>query len=311
MTPAPLPSRPLLLLVATLAPLGGCGFFGSGDSPFQLAFRGGAGYWPENSRIAVDNALALQYDGVQVDVTVTADEIPVLHRSPTLSPEVCTATTGLEFAEGEVVIADLLFEELEDQYRCGGVVNPDYPDAATAQDIITPLTYFRDAVADGNQASLVQLNIVWDKDVSLDAETTARAVLDTWWEVDPADRFFVSTSSPELIEALGAHTAELGRAGQLTTSLVWPDVDGFGGSASVDLAQTLGVADPVARAKGANADGILMEADMIDREMVRKLRAAELDVQVWGTDGDARYNAVARWPVDAILTAYPKPEPTQ
>jgi len=297
-------SRPHLLLLAA-GLLSGCGFLGSGEHPLELAFRGGAGLWPENSRVAIDNSLAMQFDGLELDVAVTADEVPVFHRAPTLTPGVCESITGLEFSPDEVVIADLAYADLEDLYRCGGTATADYPDAATAQDTITPMEWLMEGLADGNSGLMVHLNVPYDEAFSLDRESTARAILDTWFLTDPGNRWYISTNDADLIAALDAHAVSIGRAGEVTTSLVWPDADGFGGSASTDLALTLGVADPVAEVRSANADGVVLTAGVADREMVRKLHAAGFDVQVWDADGKARTKALERWPVDAVLTAFP------
>lgn len=305
-------TRPLHLALVPLASLlGGCGFLGTGDSPFQVAYRAGAGYWPENSRIAVDNALAMLYDGIHVDVVVAADEIPVLHRTASLAPEVCVAASGAAVSEGEVVIADYSFEELEDGWRCGGIANPDYEEAATAQDGIAPMTYLMEGLVNRGAGNLVVINVIYQEGLTLDAETTARAVLDTWFAYDPGNRVIFATDQPGMIEAIDAHAALISRQDQVSTTLIWPDDPGFGSGIAADLSQTLGLADPVAQASAAGADGVLMSAHMIDRQMVRKLGGAGFEVQVWQTDGDSRESAFSRWPLDAFLTAYPDPEANQ
>lgn len=306
--PAPSSRLPRWSLVLALLP--GCGFFGAGADPFQIAFRGGAGYWPENSRVAVDNALAAQYDGLHVDVVVTNDEVAVMHRGAYLSPELCTAENGAPFTADEVRIGDLSFEDLEDLYRCGGIANPDYPEASTAEDTLAPLSYLVEALANGNSGALVQLNVIYKDGDTTNAESVARSVLDTWFLVDPGNRFYLSADNADIIAALDAHAAEIGRDGQVTTSLVWPDNTSFGASAAADLGQTLGLADPVAQARAANADGVMMAAEMMDRQMARKAQSAGLQVQVWDADGKAREGAFARWPVDVVVTAFPGDEVT-
>ena len=82
--------RPLAALLPLLVLTGGCGFIGSGDDPLVIAFRGGNGYWPENSRLALANAVLQPWDGIHVDLAVTADEVAVLYRGAYLSPELCT-----------------------------------------------------------------------------------------------------------------------------------------------------------------------------------------------------------------------------
>lgn len=305
-------TRPLrLALLPAAALLSGCGILGAGDNPFQLAYRAGAGYWPENSRIAVDNSLAYLYDGLQVDVVVTADEVPVLHRSAALAPEVCVMTSMAELTEGEVVIGQLTFDELEKGYYCGGFQNPDYEDAAIVQDTITPMSYMMESIAAHNDGALVMLRVVYEEGVTVDAETTARAVLETWFATDPGNRLILAADSKAMLDALYAHAAAIGKTGQFTTTLVWPDDPGFGSSVAADLSQVLGLADPVAQAAAAGSDGVLLSSHVADRTMARKLGANGFDVQVWQADGTSREKAFDRWPIEAVLSAYPDPEPNQ
>ena len=38
------------------------------EEAFTVAHRGGAGYWPENTMVAVDNSLAANYDAIEIDI---------------------------------------------------------------------------------------------------------------------------------------------------------------------------------------------------------------------------------------------------
>jgi glycerophosphoryl diester phosphodiesterase len=70
--------------------------------PLVAAHRGGALLWPENSRLAYRNALALGVDFLETDVHLTADgEVVVLH-DPTLD-----RTTTAQGAVRDVKLGDL------------------------------------------------------------------------------------------------------------------------------------------------------------------------------------------------------------
>jgi glycerophosphoryl diester phosphodiesterase len=104
--------------------------------PTLIAHRAGSGYWPENSRTAVLGSIQRHYPGIEVDVTLTKDGVPVLAHDPWLSETLCTTITGAPLP-GRVLIQDLMLEELREGYRCGGVQNPDAPEAKVVADTLT------------------------------------------------------------------------------------------------------------------------------------------------------------------------------
>lgn len=52
--------------------------------PLVFAHRGGAALAPENTMAAIDNGLAMGADGIEVDVQLSSDGIPVVIHDPTL-----------------------------------------------------------------------------------------------------------------------------------------------------------------------------------------------------------------------------------
>jgi glycerophosphoryl diester phosphodiesterase len=54
------------------------------DRPLVFAHRGGAKLAPENTMPAIDNGLALRSDGLEIDVQLSADGVPVLIHDQTL-----------------------------------------------------------------------------------------------------------------------------------------------------------------------------------------------------------------------------------
>jgi Glycerophosphoryl diester phosphodiesterase len=66
------------------------------------AHRGGAQLWPENSRLAFRNAVAMDVDFIEFDVHRTRDGVLVVHHDPLLG----------RTCEGEGVIADMEWDDL-------------------------------------------------------------------------------------------------------------------------------------------------------------------------------------------------------
>ena len=59
-------------------------FFERVSRPRVFAHRGGARLAPENTMAAIDNGMALGSDGLEIDVHLSADGIPVVIHDPTL-----------------------------------------------------------------------------------------------------------------------------------------------------------------------------------------------------------------------------------
>src|ERR1700761_1122380 len=79
---------------------------------WNIAHRGGAGLWPENSLPAFEHAAALGCDGAELDVMLTADGVVVVHHDFRLNPGL-TRRNGL-WLQGETPrIKDLRFDALE------------------------------------------------------------------------------------------------------------------------------------------------------------------------------------------------------
>jgi glycerophosphoryl diester phosphodiesterase len=81
-------------------------------TPLNIAHRGGAGLWPENTLFAFGNAVARGFDGAELDVQLTRDgELVVVHDF-LLKPELCRTPDGDWLAAPGAFIKDLTLSEL-------------------------------------------------------------------------------------------------------------------------------------------------------------------------------------------------------
>lgn len=305
--------RPPLLLVPLALGLPGCGFLAASDGPAVLAWRAGAGYWPENSRVAVDNALAQAYDGIHVDVTLTSDEVPVQVRGPWLPHETCQTRDGAAITERQVRISDLTFEELNDGYVCGVVADPAFPDQIEARDGVAKWQDTLDALAAGNGGGRVHVHVAYVSGETPEPDVIARQVLDPFFATDPGNPLTVSTSEKKLVQAIQDHSSASGYADRFDLAVEWPAPPEDGGvqgyPLGADVGYTFGVVDPVGTAASWDVDGIVMPEAFADRQLARKARAAGLTVTVQVADTTFEQNAFEKWPIDALLTATPEPAP--
>src|SRR5262245_57215457 len=83
-----------LAAIAAVILAAGCGALAPPGDPLVVAHRSGAGNWPENSRTAVRGAVAAGYGGIEFDLVLTSDRIPVLSHDAALNPQLCTRADG-------------------------------------------------------------------------------------------------------------------------------------------------------------------------------------------------------------------------
>jgi len=80
--------------------------------PLNIAHRGGAALWPENSLAAFRNAVAMGADGAELDVQLSRDGEVIVFHDYRLKPEICRTAEGNWLTRPTPRIKDLTFAEL-------------------------------------------------------------------------------------------------------------------------------------------------------------------------------------------------------
>ena len=80
--------------------------------PLEIAHRGGAGLWPENTMAAFRRALDFGVDGIELDVHLTRDGIPVVHHDESLKPAIARGLDGEWLIRPTPLIKSLNYQEL-------------------------------------------------------------------------------------------------------------------------------------------------------------------------------------------------------
>lgn len=291
---------------AALFGLVGCGFVDADGRPRIEAHRAGAGNYPENSRTAVEQAFTAGYAGIEVDVALTRDGLPVLNHGTALDPVLCTTAGGGPI--DEVTLAEHTFEELRTGYVCGGVPDPAHPDAQVIADTLMQYDEFLDFARLGDGDIVLHLDLQ-DTPDSADVDTVADEVLRRTFERGIAQEFTVSTPYDELIDACEDFARGQGR--EVTTARVWPrngdDVGPLGVGVG-DLASTLGAVDLVALARGAGADAVIAAWPLVDRRDVALAERSGVPVTLGPVEG-GDLDAAFRWRVGTLMTDTPEDAP--
>lgn len=100
--------------------------------PLKIAHRGGTGLWPENTMGAFERAIADGADGIELDVHLSKDGVPVVHHDEALKPSIARGPDGEWLTKPTPLIKELTFEELQaydiGRLRPGARYSARYPD---------------------------------------------------------------------------------------------------------------------------------------------------------------------------------------
>jgi len=285
-------SRTPLVLLLALGALA-CGVAPE-PRPTVIAHRAASGNWPENSRTAVLGSIQRGYKGIEFDVTLTKDLVPVLAHDPWLSETLCTTADGAPLP-GRVLIQDLTLAELREGYRCGGVVNASAPEAQVLADTVMTLDEVLDALA-----------LKCEPGLTPSAEDFAEQILGRWQARDLPNPMYVDSGLPEVLEAFRAR-------GPVTTTLSWPWFPAGSNGASIILGHealtVLGLEDMVAAARRAGSNGVVIPYQLADRAMVERAHRHGLKVQLFSPNTQELLTYFCDWPVDVIITDFPEEAP--
>ena len=83
------------------------------DLPLNIAHRGGADLWPENSLAAFRGAMACGADGAELDVHLSRDGEVVVFHDEALKPDIVRGADGAWVTAPAALLKDLTFAEMQ------------------------------------------------------------------------------------------------------------------------------------------------------------------------------------------------------
>ncbi|MBT3221804.1 MAG: hypothetical protein HN348_22225 [Proteobacteria bacterium] len=294
-----------VVLPALVLSLVGCGLADYPGEPLIEAHRGAAGYWPENSRMALLESIDAGFDAIEFDLVLTADGVPVLWHDPALSPTKCT-TSLFEPLEEDILLRELSFDELSEGYSCGGLPNPEHPNAVVQFQSLMSLDELLEALKH-HPAVMMHLDVKVDHSQTAHRKRYASEVLERWYAADLPNSWYVSASEVETLTAFKEYGHTVGR--EVPTSLIVPHVGADDSEVLVGLKNqvrtVLGVDEYVALAKGADIDALAINHEIADRHGVWVANAEGLDVSLWTINDMADLRHYRKWPIKGLITDYP------
>ncbi len=256
-------------------------------------------------------SIAAGYEGLEFDVVLTADLVPVLSHEPLLNPHTCVTADGEPVSEG-LLIQDFTLTELHEQFLCGARPSPDFPDVPVVPETHMTWSELLLALSDPSAEGMeVHVDVKFEPGQTPVAQDFAEAILDSWWITDLANPMFVSANLVEALDAFEAHALSRGEA--LRTSLIWPRFTPETSSTITGLQhealKTLGLESLVGLARDAGVEGIAVPYQLIDRSSAWEAWEAGLDVRVWTVNDPELLQEFCDWPIGGVITDRPEEAP--
>ena len=274
--------------------------------PMIEAHRGGAGYWPQNSRMAMDGVIGGDFEAVEFDLVLTSDGAPVLSHDPWVHRDLCTEIDGAPVKK-EILIQDLTLEELQSGWLCGGEPDADFPQAHVNAESVMSFDELLLALKGRNSYLLAHIDLKYEPGLTAAPEVFAEQVFSRWFAADLPNPFYATANSPEVIAAVEAYGRDNNR--DITTSLVWPRFPPGDSTLAVALKAErdimLGLTDYVSLAHEADADGLAVYFEAADKRQIQIAKDNGLQIQLWTLNDPEALDYYAAWPVDALITDYP------
>lgn len=274
------------------------------DAPIVEAHRLGGAYWPQNSRTALRESLEAGFPGIEFDLVVTGDGVPVVSHDPWLH-ETCVTADGEPLSE-RVYIQDLFYVSLVTDYLCGALPDAAFPDV---EPVPEPILAYADLLAYLADAPDVLLHhdVKHQDGMTPDAGLIAAAILDVWQDADLPNPAYFDIGEPGVIRAFEA-------AADVDTRIAVPnfpfdDPSPVATALGSELAHAIGVEDVLGAVRETGANGAALAMQTIDRATVEELGALGYQVNVWTPNSETELAVFCGWPIASITTDAPELAP--
>jgi len=281
----------------------------------EIVGKGGAaGLFPENTLPAIEGALAIGVDRLQLDLAMSRDGVLVLHRGLTLDPDRTRGPTGQWIAEPKALVA-LLADELAlydvGRTRPGSALAERFPQQQGGDGVRIPRLTSAVAVAERLSGGTVGYALEVgrapdDPSLQFDAQTAAKTLADTLTQLGIEKRTTVQSFDWSFLAAFQKLMPSV------PTAYLTSEQPGF------DTVQRDGASPWMGESRPQQSEGSLPRlvqaaGGRLWSPDYRDLRPVDLEeahrlglhVVVWTVDEPATLASLAELGVDGIVTDYP------
>lgn len=274
-----------------------------------LAHRASSGLWIQNSRNAVENTVSAfqtgdlrgRFDGLEVDIVLTRDGVPVLAHDPWVHKSLCVKTNGSTV--GHTLIKDIDFTDLVNDYRCGGVIDPEFPAAKTKLESILGFDEFLDIIKPVPDL-VIYLDVKIQTGLTALPRAYAEAIFSRWQAAGMVNRLYVEGPDAESITAYKQYAQQA-----FTAVLSYPPF--YAGEDWVKVGIKTAVrtlarsSRPLKKAQAAAADAVASPVEVMTQKAQNKLQKRQKQTIIYTPNSRDDIQAVCRSGADVLITDYP------
>jgi len=244
--------------------------------------RGARWVLPENTIPAMHHAMEMGADVLEMDLSVTKDNVLVVSHDAVMNPAICKGPDGMSH-----VIRELTFAQLK-QFDCGWAPNPNFP----AQQAIpgTPMPSLEEVFQEFAAIAGIQFNIETKIDprkpeLTPSPEEFSRLLVDIVRKYKLETRIIVQSFDFRTLHAVNKLAPELRRSALL----------GMGDESFVATSQRAG-----------DAPIVSPHFRLVTPAKVQEAQSAGLKVVPWTANTPAEWQAMIDAGVDGIITDNPQ-----
>lgn len=264
--------------------------------------RGGSSRWPQNTLTAMRGAVSIGAPGVEMDLGLTRDGVPVVVHDPWLDPVRCTTVRGEPI--GEVSVAELTFDELRAGYLCGGRPDPDFPAVTPVAGRVPSLD---EVLAELSRAPgmAIYLDVKTHPGHTRSPEDFAAAIFARLRPIAARHPIFIEGPDEETVIALRAAAGDVPFTPLISAPAFRAGTDWTAIGVSERIRGRLSPSGPVKQALAAGAKGIVTHPDVLDWRTAEAARDAGLEVILFGPQSRADVERLCTWPITGLILSDP------
>lgn len=272
-----------------------------GQPPTVFLHRGGSARWPQNTLTALQGAVSIGAAGVEFDLGLTRDGVPVVVHDPWIDPERCTHADGRRLSE-RVLVSQTDYAALRAGFVCGGLPDPDFP---AVRPVASPIARLDDALAVLAEAPKTAVYLDVKVPPGQPAGPYAEAIFGRLRRDPPPNRLYVEAPSAEAAAAFGAAAGDLPYT-LILSAPAFPSGRNWTLMGLGERIVTRAFPDRwVDRVAEAGAGGLVTHTAVLNWRTALSARRRGQEVVLFGHQSAEDVQRFCRWPVTGLIVTDP------
>ena len=271
-----------------------------------LAHGAGAGFWSKNSRHAVIQSLGStelkeRFHGIEVDIVLTKDNVPVLAHDPWIDQNLCTRIDNKPI--GYRLIKNIYFDDLTRNYRCGGITNSDYPNASTLSETILGFDEFL-SYAKNAPDMIIYLDLKIQPDLTASSEAYAKAIFERWESAGIRNTLYIEGATKDILSAYSRYS-HIPYKPVLSYPPFYSNENWTMVGAEAAIKTFLNSSYPLEKAQQAQAEALASPVIVMSKKAQHVLQSEDIEVIIFTPNSRKAFDKACHSNVDLLITDYP------